>query len=45
MTAETADHHRVLDAARTLLVDRYDITHTTFQVEPDSHHGCHDVAW
>lgn len=45
MTSESADHHSVLDAARALLVDRYDITHTTFQVEPDTHRGCHDVAW
>ncbi|CAN5822197.1 cation diffusion facilitator family transporter [soil metagenome] len=45
MTSESADHHRVLDAARALLVDRYEITHTTFQVEPDSHRGCRDVAW
>ncbi len=40
-----ADHHAVLDQARHLLADRYGIGHGTFQVEPDTHEGCHDVVW
>jgi len=39
------DHHAVLDQARHLLADRYGIDHGTFQVEPDTHEGCHDVVW
>ena len=39
------DHHAVLDQARHLLADRYGIAHGTFQVEPDTHEGCHDVTW
>lgn len=40
-----ADHHAVLDQARHLLSTRYDVTHGTFQVEPDSHEGCHELTW
>jgi cobalt-zinc-cadmium efflux system protein len=43
-TGET-DHHAVLDQARHLLATGYGIHHGTFQVEPDTHAGCHDVAW
>ncbi len=39
------EFHGVLDQARQLLDDRYHIAHATFQVEPDTHDGCHDVAW
>jgi cobalt-zinc-cadmium efflux system protein len=39
------DHHAVLDAARALLGERYGIDHGTFQVEPDTHDGCHEIAW
>lgn len=39
------DHHSVLDQARDLLASRYGIEHGTFQVEPDSHRGCSDLAW
>lgn len=39
------DHHAVLDQARDLLARSYGIEHGTFQVEPDSHEGCHDVTW
>jgi cobalt-zinc-cadmium efflux system protein len=39
------DHHGVLDQARSLLTETYGIEHGTFQVEPDTHEGCHDVAW
>ncbi len=40
-----ADHHGVLDQARDLLATRYQIGHGTFQVEPDSHEGCHELTW
>jgi cobalt-zinc-cadmium efflux system protein len=39
------DHHGVLDQARHLLARRYGIDHGTFQVEPETHDGCHDVTW
>ncbi|HSJ91316.1 MAG TPA: cation diffusion facilitator family transporter [Ilumatobacter sp.] len=40
-----ADHHRVLDQARDRLALRYGVDHGTFQVEPDTHTGCHDLTW
>ncbi len=40
-----ADQHAVLDRARELLSTTYRIDHGTFQVEPDSHNGCDNVAW
>lgn len=45
MTTVGTDTHRVLDQARHTLADTYGITHGTFQVEPDTHHGCHEVTW
>ncbi len=39
------DAHGVLDRARHLLDDRYHIGHATLQVEPDDHHGCHELTW
>ena len=45
MTVEDVDPHDVLDQARELLATGYGIEHGTFQVEPDSHRGCHDVTW
>jgi cobalt-zinc-cadmium efflux system protein len=45
MTSETTDAHEVLDRARELLKVRYAIDHATFQVEPDTHTGCTEVAW
>jgi cobalt-zinc-cadmium efflux system protein len=39
------DVHPVLDAARTLLADRYGIPHATVQVEPTDHTGCRSVDW
>ena len=45
MVADGADSHAVLDQARELLIARYGIDHGTFQVEPESHTGCHDVTW
>jgi cobalt-zinc-cadmium efflux system protein len=45
MVRNETDHHAVLDQARTLLRDSYGIDHATFQVEPEDHQGCEDVAW
>lgn len=45
MTRDGTDSHSVLDQARHLLADTYEITHGTFQVEPDNHDGCHEVTW
>lgn len=45
MVRAGADHHQVLDEARSLLRDRYGIDHATLQVEPDDHEGCADVDW
>lgn len=39
------DQHAVLDRAREVLATTYAIEHGTFQVEPDDHVGCSDVAW
>ena len=44
-TGEGADAHAVLDRARDLLHADYGITHGTFQVEPDTHVGCHEMTW
>ena len=41
MTADGVDPHGVLDGARSVLADRYGITHGTFQVEPVEPHGLH----
>lgn len=40
-----ADSHAVLDAARTLLVERHQIDHATLQVEPDDHRHCEEAIW
>jgi len=45
MVRNETDQHSVLDQARMLLRDEYGIDHATFQVEPEDHHGCEDVAW
>ncbi len=45
VTAEDTDHHGVLDRARQLLQEDYGIEHGTFQVEPDTHRGCHEITW
>jgi cobalt-zinc-cadmium efflux system protein len=45
MTADGADSHLVLDQARALLAERHQITHGTFQVEPDTHTGCAELHW
>jgi cobalt-zinc-cadmium efflux system protein len=45
MIRDGTDGHGVLDQARALLDDRYQIGHATFQVEPESHDGCQHVTW
>ncbi|MDW3215980.1 MAG: cation diffusion facilitator family transporter [Ilumatobacteraceae bacterium] len=45
MTVDGTDAHDVLDRARHVLADSHGITHGTFQVEPDTHEGCHEVTW
>ncbi|MGI9597261.1 MAG: cation diffusion facilitator family transporter [Acidimicrobiales bacterium] len=45
VTTEGTDPHGVLDQARALLQTDYGIEHGTFQIEPDTHVGCHDVTW
>lgn len=45
MIPEGTDPHPVLDGARQLLRDEHGIVHATLQVEPDSHRGCHEIAW
>lgn len=40
-----SDHHAVLDQARELLAQRYDVHHATLQIEPDTHEGCEQVSW
>lgn len=45
MTRAETDPHPVLDEARSILEDHYDIAHATLQVEPDTHRGCSEVSW
>jgi len=45
MVRAGTDTHAVLDRARSLLGERHKIDHATFQVEPDDHRGCDEVAW
>lgn len=45
MIDDGTEPHQVLDRARSLLVDRYEIAHATLQVEPDTHQGCSDMSW
>ena len=45
MVAADTDSHGVLDRARDVLRDGYDIAHATLQVEPDDHTGCAEVSW
>lgn len=39
------DGHPTLDAAREELATGFGIGHATLQIEPESHTGCHEVAW
>jgi len=45
MVGAGVDTHAVLDRAREVLRDEYEIPHATLQVEPDTHEGCAEVAW
>lgn len=45
MIGRDRDAHAVLDGARTVLQERYGISHATLQVEPEDHRGCDDVTW
>jgi cobalt-zinc-cadmium efflux system protein len=45
MVAAGTDGHAVLDQARSILADRYGVSHATLQVEPDDHTGCEEVTW
>jgi cobalt-zinc-cadmium efflux system protein len=45
MVAVGTDPHGVLDQARDVLREHYDIAHATLQVEPDDHTGCAEVTW
>jgi cobalt-zinc-cadmium efflux system protein len=45
MTGTATDPHPVLDEARSILEDDYDIAHATLQVEPDTHQGCSEISW
>jgi cobalt-zinc-cadmium efflux system protein len=45
MIAAGTDAHAVLDRARDVLRERYEIAHATLQVEPDDHTGCAEVEW
>ncbi len=40
-----AESHATLDAARATLSADFGIDHATFQIEPQSHTGCSEVAW
>ena len=45
MVSVGTDTHAVLDQARDLLSDRYNVHHATLQIEPDDHRGCDEVNW
>ncbi|MGL5851166.1 MAG: cation diffusion facilitator family transporter [Phycicoccus sp.] len=45
MTRADTDPHAVLDTARHVMEHRFDVSHATLQVEPDTHTGCREVAW
>jgi cobalt-zinc-cadmium efflux system protein len=45
MVKAGTDTHQVLDRARALLIDRYQVRHATLQIEPDDHTGCEEVGW
>jgi cobalt-zinc-cadmium efflux system protein len=45
VTAERVDAHAVLDQAREITMTNHRIGHGTFQIEPESHEGCHVTGW
>lgn len=44
-TTPDADAHRVLVEARTLLAERFHLSHATLQVEPADDGDCDDMTW
>lgn len=45
MVTELTLSHDVLDQAREVLRNRYNVAHATLQVEPESHEGCAEITW
>ena len=45
VVADESHLHGVLDRARHMLRERWNIDHVTLQVEPADHMGCDDVDW
>lgn len=45
VAADGADFHSILDQAHELFVNRYQIDHGTFQIEPQSHTVCQNLTW
>jgi len=45
MISDESEPHPVLDEARRLLADSYQIEHATLQVEPESHRECLEASW
>lgn len=43
--SDGVDSHPTLDAARAVLGESFGIDHATLQIEPESHTGCHEIAW
>ncbi|MDO8361318.1 MAG: cation diffusion facilitator family transporter [Actinomycetota bacterium] len=43
--AEGVPTQPLLSAARTLLAERFGLTHATLQVEEGGDHRCHDLSW
>lgn len=39
------DSHGVLDRARQILQEQYQLDHATLQVEPTDHEGCDEMRW
>jgi cobalt-zinc-cadmium efflux system protein len=45
MVTTGTDTHAVLDQARDLLGNTYNVHHATLQIEPDDHRGCDEINW
>jgi len=45
VTGASIDPHPILDTARSILEEDYNIPHATLQVEPETHNGCAEVTW
>jgi cobalt-zinc-cadmium efflux system protein len=42
---DAAQSQRVLDRARSLLADRFHLSHATLRVESGANHGCDEMKW